>query len=243
MSNFLGGFLVIAVVLILLGYVITNIYFGKLIIKKIKIDRLLSRVVYWTIFLFISLSFIIANLFKQYLPEDINKLIYVIGAYYLSIYLYGIIIFAISKVINIYIKKKGSKINIYIISLILLICVEAIGIYSSKNTEITEYSINTNKLSSEKQLKIIMVSDIHLGNIYGKNDVKEMVDKINSCKPDLVLIPGDLIDGDLSIVLSKDMLSPLKKLRSTYGTYMTLGNHDIYTHRTKELEKVLKKIV
>lgn len=241
MSNFLGEFLIIIFGIILLGYVITNIYFGTLILKKIKIKKQLIKIIYWTIFSFIFLAFIISSIFASYIPEDINRVIYVIGAYYLSVYLYGIVIFVISKIINIYLKKKGSKVNIYMFSIILLICVEVIGVYSSKNTKITEYSVRTNKLTSEQQLKIAMVSDIHLGNVYGKNDVKEIVDKVNDYKPDIVLIPGDLVDGDLSIVLSKDMLSPLKELRSTYGTYMTLGNHDIYTNETKKLEKVLNK--
>lgn len=121
---------------------------------------------------------------------------------------------------------------------IILLCV---GTFLAQSPYVKDYDISINKASSLDKLNIVMVSDIHLGNIVGKNRLSTMVDMINEQNPDIVLIAGDLIDENLSIVEDENMLPILKDIKSTYGTYMAFGNHDGYTGKLERLKNLIKE--
>jgi uncharacterized protein len=74
-------------------------------------------------------------------------------------------------------------------------------------------------------LKIIQISDFHIGSLLNHQSfVKEIVDKINSLNPDLLLFTGDFVNN-----VSEEMdkfLSILSKIKSKLGKYSILGNHD-----------------
>ena len=48
-----------------------------------------------------------------------------------------------------------------------------------------------------KQIKIVAINDVHLGNGTGKAALKKYVEMINAQHPDLILISGDLIDNSV----------------------------------------------
>lgn len=75
--------------------------------------------------------------------------------------------------------------------------------------------------------KIILVSDIHSGSVNRVSFVKRVVHAINARKPDIVLIPGDLADGDPFRLIDK--LAPFENVNSTYGVFWSFGNHEFYT--------------
>ncbi len=71
-------------------------------------------------------------------------------------------------------------------------------------------------------IRIVFISDIHIGTDRSGR-LAEIVSKINSLRPDLVLIGGDVIEGSASEL---PLLRPLANLTPKYGTYAVLGNHD-----------------
>ena len=87
------------------------------------------------------------------------------------------------------------------------------------------------EISSEKTidrpLKILFASDLHLGYHNRKDELSRWVDIINSEKPDLVLLGGDLIDMSLRPVLDGDYASVLRKIEAP--VYAVLGNHEYYS--------------
>ncbi len=91
----------------------------------------------------------------------------------------------------------------------------------------------------KKPLHIVHITDVHIGKILQHDFLEQVVLKINSLKPDLVAITGDLID--LEIEKCKDFLEPLKSLQSRYGTYFVVGNHEYY-HGVEEIIEHLKSI-
>jgi hypothetical protein len=73
-------------------------------------------------------------------------------------------------------------------------------------------------------LKIVQISDLHLGSWYGKKPLIRAVEIINDLKPDLIFFTGDLVNYTTSETYNyKDVLG---KLRATKGIYSILGNHD-----------------
>jgi predicted MPP superfamily phosphohydrolase len=61
-----------------------------------------------------------------------------------------------------------------------------------------------------------------------KGRLTKWVELINSHRPDLVLLAGDIFDHNIRAVEAQQMDSELLKLKATYGVYAVPGNHDYY---------------
>jgi len=90
-----------------------------------------------------------------------------------------------------------------------------------------EYNITINKSAgSVKTLRIAAVSDIHLGSIIRKRSLKKMSGIIKDLKPDVVLLLGDIVDGEIGPVLRGDLLQYFTWPECTDGLYAITGNHE-----------------
>lgn len=79
------------------------------------------------------------------------------------------------------------------------------------------------EIKNARPLKIVFFADLHAGRYKKEGFVKDVVEKINTLSPDLVLIGGDFIsDGSNPI----PYLKPLASLKAPLGKYAVLGNHD-----------------
>lgn len=73
-------------------------------------------------------------------------------------------------------------------------------------------------------LKIIQISDLHLGSFDSTKPIQEVVEIINKEEPDLIVFTGDLVNN---LHWEADEFIPyLSKLKAKYGKYSILGNHD-----------------
>lgn len=91
-------------------------------------------------------------------------------------------------------------------------------------------------------LKVVFVGDFHV-KPYQKKRLTNVVKKINEQNPDLILTTGDFVSSynkkfSMSI---KDIAKELSKLRSKYGVYAVLGNHD-WKQGGEEITRELQNI-
>ncbi|XP_053118439.1 transmembrane protein with metallophosphoesterase domain [Hemicordylus capensis] len=87
-------------------------------------------------------------------------------------------------------------------------------------------------------LKVVLLSDIHLGPTVGKTKLEMIVKMANALKPDITVIVGDLTDSDVKDLGSA--VEPLGNLGSTLGTYFVTGNHEYYTSDVNNWFELLK---
>ena len=78
--------------------------------------------------------------------------------------------------------------------------------------------------SKLKDFKIVQISDLHLGSFSSVKKLEDVVEIINNEKADLVVFTGDLVNNFHNEALP--YISTLKKIKSNYGNYSVLGNHD-----------------
>ena len=76
-------------------------------------------------------------------------------------------------------------------------------------------------------LRVVFISDLHLGSQIGAMWLQGVVRQISALKPDLIAIGGDLIDRDASRV--QPMIPELRTLQAPLGVWAVLGNHDSYS--------------
>jgi uncharacterized protein len=82
------------------------------------------------------------------------------------------------------------------------------------------------KASGLSSVRIVMASDIHLGTIIGRERLEGIVARINRLAPDLVLLPGDIVDEDLAPVIHDNVGDLLRSIRAPYGVIAITGNHE-----------------
>lgn len=95
--------------------------------------------------------------------------------------------------------------------------------YETESLEITKYEIENEKIPKEfNNFKIVQISDLH-NKSFGKGN-KRLLEKIDSQNPDIVVITGDLVEGD-----NKDFdvaLNLIDELLKKYKVYHIIGNHE-----------------
>jgi predicted MPP superfamily phosphohydrolase len=76
-------------------------------------------------------------------------------------------------------------------------------------------------------LKIVQISDVHVGPLIHRGYLDRVVDQVLALKPDLIAITGDLVDGSVNQL--RDQIAPLARLRAPEGVYFCTGNHEYYS--------------
>lgn len=86
-------------------------------------------------------------------------------------------------------------------------------------------------------LKIVQISDLHLGSWASADPIEEVAEIINGLDPDVVVFTGDLVNYSTSEAFR--FREALGKIRSKQGIYAILGNHDYgdYVSWPTEAEK------
>ena len=208
-------------------------FVSALNIKNKRLDFWLKHFS-WSMFLltiFIGLAFI--------LPEDnfLRRPLFKIGAYWLGISLYLILYVAVIDLLRwIYSKVFKDKYNEFyartICTLLIIILTAVTSIYGIINAKIvrtTEYDITINKDGGNfKEMTIAMFGDPQFGYNIGEYHLKQAVDIINKNDVDIVCVVGDIFDNQYSAIKHPDKLIDLfNQIKSKYGMYAVLGNHDV----------------
>lgn len=81
-------------------------------------------------------------------------------------------------------------------------------------------------------MRIVQISDLHLGSWTSRSKLEEVVEIINEQDADLVFFTGDLVDYITAEAF--DYSDILGNISSKYGVYATLGNHDYGDYTTWE---------
>jgi len=98
-------------------------------------------------------------------------------------------------------------------------------IFSEFNFKVRKVNLHFQNLpASFKGLKIVQISDLHLGSWYSNNVLAKAVEMINDLKPDIIFFTGDLVN--YSTAETQNFGEVLGKLRANKGIYSILGNHD-----------------
>lgn len=88
-----------------------------------------------------------------------------------------------------------------------------------------ELTIGSQKIT--KPVKLVMMSDLHLGYHNRRSEFHRWVDMVNAEHPDMVLIAGDIIDMSMRPLIEENMAEEFRRLEAP--VYACLGNHEYYS--------------
>ena len=213
-----------------------------------------SKILYWSVFWLLAFSYILARVTSGYLPSFARKGISLIGGYWMAAMLYFILLIVLIDLFRLILRwtslmPRGTGINspaalMWGISVFLLVAfILAYGTWNARTPVVNKYdNIAVNKKAgSLDQLHVVMASDVHLGSIMDRSRLTELVDMINRQNPDIVLLPGDILDDDVETFEKQKMWEVMSQIKSRYGTFASLGNHEYISNRVDDAAAYLEK--
>ena len=220
-------------------FVFLNIYISKRLIKKLDVKDKTKN--YLHVFLVLNLLGIIGYMMSRYYIDVPNWLYFLfsipIGILFLLfctavIYDIARVVLTFSPVSDT--RRKFFKKYLDVSSLLVASSLSARAMYEARTVKLEKVEVQINKL--QQSYKIAQLSDIHIGGLIDAEFINGIVQIVNRLKPDIIVITGDLIDVDIS--KADSAVNLLADLKSKYGTYFIVGNHEYFHNIDKIINKV-----
>jgi predicted MPP superfamily phosphohydrolase len=115
----------------------------------------------------------------------------------------------------------------FLIPLIIAMVTAAYGYFEAKDIRTEEITIRSPKIPAGiGRLRIVQISDVHIGLIIGEDRIKCMLEEVRKAKPDILVSTGDLVDGQMDAL--SGLADLLKEVNPRFGKFAITGNHEFY---------------
>jgi predicted MPP superfamily phosphohydrolase len=103
------------------------------------------------------------------------------------------------------------------------------GAWNSTRPRLLDLEVHLpRRAGTADRLTAVLASDLHLGSIIGSSRLAGIVDKINALEPDVVFLPGDVVDESITEREQRRLSDVMKTLNAPLGRFVTPGNHETY---------------
>ncbi len=198
------------------------------------------RIVFCVLFGCLCLSFIGGKLMENILPVKLVSITQWIGNIWFAAMIYFLLIaIAIDLLRSInhflpflpdFIFKHYQKVKYLLltVSIISVTVTLLVGYIRFNHPKITHLVLNIEKETPNfKKLRIVLISDIHLGYTIQNKQLKKYIHLVNEQKPDIVFIAGDIVDGSIRPLQEKIIGEEFYLINAPLGIYAVTGNHDM----------------
>ncbi len=196
--------------------------------------------------LVLGLSFPVAMTLVRLLPGPPAKLIALVGYYYLGLGMYLILFFAGADLFLLLgrstglLSAEGSlslKRGIVPVLLIISLVVVVYGSIHARSIGIRHEDLEVRGRGNPgKTVDIVFVSDVHLGVTTEERFLRDLVEKIESLEPDMVIFGGDLLDRSADEIKDHGYEEILSTLAPPLGVFAITGNHEYFGGIEKSME-------
>lgn len=220
-------------IIVLLIYTAINAYIfykTRQVIPRWKAVKISFHVIYF----FLYSAFIIAMLGRNTFLPEVQKILYFPGTCWLGAMLYLFLFFLLTDLIYGLVRlfpifkksKKFLKIQVPA-GYILVVGLMIYGYYHFTHPKVSKREIFIHKSAGNyKELKIVGLSDLHLGINIDKNCLKRTVQLANAQNPDIIIIAGDIVDNNALPLMQAKMWEEFEQMYAPLGVYACLGNHE-----------------
>lgn len=126
-------------------------------------------------------------------------------------------------------------------ALLLSFVISAHALFEARTIHTERVTITTSKLPPHSgTLRIVQISDLHLGLLFGELRLENVLQTIRAAHPDILVSTGDLVDGRLSKENALNrldrMAARISDIPTRGGKFAVVGNHEFYAGLNQALE-------
>lgn len=119
------------------------------------------------------------------------------------------------------------------VAVLAALAVTGYGVARAADPRVTPMTFRSAALPTELEgTKVALVTDIHAGAVRSADFTRKVVDRVNAAEPDIIVLGGDLIDGEQERFGPE--IAPLRDLRAPLGVYAVTGNHEMFNSSTTQ---------
>lgn len=176
-------------------------------------------------FMLMAVSFPAAMILSRRVDGPLVNWLYVSSATWLGLVFFGCAVFGSLHIIQSVSQLLRHQLTPRLVGWLSVGLTLAGGLYGVVNAAAVRTTSITVKLPGlGSPVRIVHLSDVHLGSVYGAGFTRRLVARANELKPDLVAVTGDLFDG--SGKLDYEKVRPLERLAAP--AFFVTGNHENY---------------
>jgi len=227
-------------ILIFVSYLLGNIY---VFVRGLQVIGHLSpvfRMIFSIVYVMLALLLVVMIFLRgsKHVPASLGHILFQVGSGWLVFILYMVVFLLCFDLIRVFNHSFHYGFHISILLTISLLVYGYIN-YQHPIKQVINIPVSKSVPQQDK-IKIVAVSDWHLGLGTNMKRLKKDVDRINAEKPDLILIAGDLIDNDVTTVVMQEMDREINRLHAPMGVYMAPGNHEYISGIDKSVDFIKK---
>lgn len=149
----------------------------------------------------------------------------------------------IKKVIGVLGKFIRGVMSIFITLIVIGVCLFTYARYIEPELLVVKTrNIKTDAVKlGDKAIKIVQLSDLHLGEDYTTDNLRKVVNKVNELEPDIIVYTGDLIDDNKTFKDTNETVEVLATLQAPLGKYAVYGNHDYGANGHKKYKFIMNE--
>lgn len=219
---------------IFIAYFLANLYLGIRVYPLVESTFWGIQVLYSAAVVLLVLSPILFFAFRKRISVPKAAVLYKVGTGWLMLIIYAFLLVLVSDLLRF---GLGDRIGNIIPTFLSLSQVQAgfivlgtvviawFGNLNYYRKKVVQLDLKTEK-PLKQVMKIVVLSDLHLGHAISRKELKRWVTFINDQQADLVLFAGDIIDNSLLPLTYYRLDELLREIQSKHGVYACLGNHE-----------------
>jgi uncharacterized protein len=209
----------------------------------------LFRLIFPVVLTSMFATFIFTMFLGTYLPIPVARVLSFYGNTFVVVIIYLLFSFLlvdIVRIFNHFLHFASPQLPVFrywalVVSLLIIGLALIVGNYRFNHPQTVRLDISVDKPKQGKELKIVAVSDVHLGFSIDKKRLQRYVKMINDEHPDLVLMAGDISDRPVLPIIKQNMKEELSSIHAKYGVYAINGNHEYMAEKPLAMTPYLKE--
>ena len=217
----------VLLILMILLLVAAIVYVGLRAIRWLRTMFDFRRTyVLWTVLVLLPLLFVVGD----FLPASgFARAVTLTGGVSIGLFLYALLFTAAADLLALRRPAFRSRKTLRAVGcavLALSVCVSVYGVVNAATIDRTTYSVSFEN-GDDDGMRIALISDLHLGSEIGSAQMRRVVEEVNACEADIVVIAGDVFNAEVEDCCDLDeTAAELRRIKSRLGVYAVLGNHD-----------------
>ena len=197
------------------------------------------RAIFASFFIIEFTLYLTGLLLYPILPMNIVRFLWLMGSTWMVFIFYMTLMWLIIDLVLYLNRKKpvlGSYFNnhprnsgavFFTVTTLSIVAIMYIGNLKFRYPVITKQEITINKNAANiSSMRIVAVSDLHLGYLIDRRYAKRYVDLIMEQNPDLVVFVGDIVDAEIEPLVNQRIHQEFIRLTPPLGVYGCTGNHE-----------------
>ena len=207
-----------------------------------------AKVVFMAAFIAMTLAYPLGRVLMALGRNSLSSPFIMVGSFHMVVMLYGFIgavLIDLVRLLNaiVHFLPKSFSVRPGPAGLVLFLAVAGItalsiaaGAYNAVRPRTVDLDLSIpKKAGGMERLTIVVASDLHLGTLIGRSRLEKVVEMINALDPDVIFLPGDIVDETVTAKHEVEFSVIMRRLRAPLGVFAVPGNHEFYSGLERNL--------